>query len=76
VNADQVLGLLRSMINMLRIRPCVRHGCITAKGALTMPESGSKAPQGRPRTVTNPASKGLRRGLYASPWTSSGKPIA
>ena len=53
-----------------------RHCYITAKGAFTMPEGGKQGPQGRPRTVTNPASKGMRRGLYASRWTSFGKPIA
>jgi hypothetical protein len=53
-----------------------RHCRITAKAPSPCPKAGSKAPQGRPRTVTNPASKGLRRSLYASRWTSSGKPIA
>ena len=53
-----------------------RHCCIKAKGVLTAPRSEKQGPQGRSRTVMNRAFKALPPGLYASRWTSSGKPIA
>ena len=47
-----------------------------AKGVVAVPQSGKQGPQGRSKTMINRAFKGLPLGLYASRWTSSGKPIA
>jgi hypothetical protein len=52
------------------------HCCITAKGVLTTPESGKQDPLRTCEKHDNRTAKGLPSGLYASRWTSSGKPIA